>query len=735
MLEGGSHPRPPQVPALDAESLGAVFAVLPCPYLVMNRDLVIVEVNEAYERIAGLTRDALVGRAVFEVFPPAERTLDEQGRNPVQLSFERARESGVPDVLPMQEYAVVGPDSDETATRFWSSVTSPVLDRDGTTRLLVQRVAELADHELFVTMEQLRVAEDAQRAATEALRASEQHARAVLDTAVDGIVTIDGEGTVESFNLAAESMFGYRAEEVIGRNVNMLMPEPHHSEHDGYLERYHRTGEARIIGIGRDAEGRRSDGSTFPIELSVSEIGSGRNRYTGVIRDITDRKLLEEELTRQALYDPMTGLANRRLLMERLELALTRKDRHAGALALLFVDLDRFKLVNDTWGHDAGDELLRRTAERLRTVVRDEDLVARLGGDEFVVLCDDLDGVHAAAPLARRVVEELNTPLQLRGAEIVVSASVGVVSDTGRRTADELLADADAAMYDAKARGGARHSELGDLARTAEGTRLTLGRDLHRALDRGDMRPAYQPKVDLGSGDVVGAEALLRWDHPQHGELETREFLGLADDLRLTADLDSWMLTTACVDAAEWNRHAERPMSVSVNLSGATLADGGPVDTLRVVLDFAGLDPALLTLEIADGDLIHDGPSSAATLSRLRDLGVQLSIDGFGNGTSSLGSLQRLPVQEVKIHRSFVSRLDADAQEAEASAVIIGAVVTIARALGLRTVATGIETPRQLSVVTELGCDLGQGYLLGQPGSADDLANAARRGITLPPSR
>ena len=489
--------------AVDFERL---FLGLPTAYLVMTPDLVIVAANEAYLRLLGRTREELVGRPVFDAFPPTSEALDDDGRNPLQASFELVRDSGRPDVMPLYKYDVLDPVSGRHVERYWSLVNAPILDEDGTTSLLLQGVEDVTDYvrdhadgrsgggdsqawerrvqaveaDLYVRLQQLRAAREAEAETAAALRASEQRARAVLNTAVDGIITIDRTGRIESINPAAEQMFGYSAAEVVGRNVSILMPEPYRSEHDGYLERYDRTGEKRIIGVGREVLGQRHDGSTFPIELAVSEVGSESGLFTGVVRDISERKELEARLAEQALHDPLTGLANRALLMDRLERAVARLGRHPAALALLFLDLDHFKEVNDTLGHDAGDELLVEIAQRLRRVVRAEDLVARLGGDEFVVLCEDLAATDGGETLAARIVTVLDAPVSLRGTEVLVSASVGVVNDAGGRRALELLRDADTAMYEAKEQGRGRFAVFGEVVRSRAEDRARTGSDLRR---------------------------------------------------------------------------------------------------------------------------------------------------------------------------------------------------------------------------------------------------------------
>ncbi|MEX2289068.1 MAG: diguanylate cyclase [Mycobacteriales bacterium] len=457
-----------------------LFAGLPTAYLVISPELVIVEANDAYLQLLGRNRRDLLGRPVFEVFPPEPGTLDEHGHNALELSFERALDTGRPDVLPLYKYDVLDPRSGVVVERYWSLISAPLLAADGRPELLLQRVEDVTDYvrergrehssdgwqqraqlveaELHQRMQQLRAAQDAQEATTAALLASEQRVQAVMETAVDGIITIDGGGRVQSANRAAETMFGYPADELIGRNIRLLMPEPYRAEHDGAMGRYRRTGEGRIIGSSREVAGLHRDGSVFPIELAVSEVGSDRQLFTGMVRDITDRKRLEAELIHQARHDPLTGLANRTLLLERLDLALARRRRREGLLAVIFVDLDGFKLVNDRHGHAAGDELLRLIAARTREGVRPEDLVARLGGDEFVVLCEDLPQAADALAIAGRIEEALGAGFLLRDQRMTVSASIGVSTDDGTGTAETLLQEADAAMYRAKQQGGGRYA-------------------------------------------------------------------------------------------------------------------------------------------------------------------------------------------------------------------------------------------------------------------------------------
>ena len=442
-----------------------LFDALPTAYLVMDRDLVIVGANRAYLTMLDRSRSDLLGRYVFDAFPPEPDALDEHGRSSVEISFLRARDTGRPDLMPLYRYDVLDSHTGALAQRFWSLISAPMAGDDGRTEFVLQRVEDVTDFvrareahdvagaqdgserlqaveaELFVQMQQLNAARAAELSAVEALRRSEERARSVLDTAVDAIVTFDRDGVVTSFNRAAELMFGRPAPTALGGHLSTLLPAAGSGAAGAQPTR---PGEA--VGL-------RHDGTTFPAEVSVSDAGPGSGVFTAIVRDVTERRRLEDQLAHLSLHDPLTGLANRSLLRERLEHAVARTARHPGWLAVLFIDLDRFKCVNDTLGHAAGDELLVLTAERLRTTVRTEDLVARFGGDEFVVLCEELSDPAEADIIVARVRAGLQSAYTERYDGLGVGASIGVVTDSGQRSAAELLRDADTAMYEVKRTG------------------------------------------------------------------------------------------------------------------------------------------------------------------------------------------------------------------------------------------------------------------------------------------
>jgi diguanylate cyclase (GGDEF)-like protein len=435
-----------------------------------------------------------------------------------------------------------------------------------------------------------------------------------------------------------------------------------------------------------------------------------------------ERKRVEVELAHQALHDALTGLPNRALFLDRLAQGLTRLGRHDSCLAVLFCDLDRFKVVNDSLGHGAGDRLLVDVAQRLEGVLRAGDTAARFGGDEFVILCEEITGAHQAIAIAERVAEVLDAPFVLGDDEAFVRTSIGIAMATEPFARPEaLLRDADAAMYRAKERGGGVYEVFDDDMRERAVRRLEIENALHRALERGEFLLHYQPQVALATGLVTGVEALVRWEHPERGLLRPGEFIETAEETGLILQMGSWALHEAFRQAAAWQglRGAAGPLSMSVNLSARQCAHPELVDIVRAALAETGADPATIRLEITETAVMADLQASVGVLDQLRELGVTLAIDDFGTGWSSLRALQRFPVDEVKIDKSFVDELARDPQEA----AIVAAVISLSHALGLTTVAEGVETIAQVDRLRALGCDHAQGFFFWRPAAPEELAH------------
>ncbi len=434
--------------------------------------------------------------------------------------------------------------------------------------------------------------------------------------------------------------------------------------------------------------------------------------YQALAHHMLRRRAAEARLLHQAYHDPLTELPNRALFLDRLTQALARASRRGEPLAILFLDLDRFKLVNDSLGHAVGDRLLIAVGERLRDCVRPGDTVARLGGDEFTILLDGLADRTEAEAMVAAVASALETPFALAGREAAVTASIGVAfagEEHGRP--EDLLRDADVALYRAKQRGKACHAIFEGSMRSGLRERVALEADLRRALDGRALTLAYQPIVALATGHLVTVEALARWDHPERGPIPPSEFIAVAEDAGLIGALGRWALEEACVQGRAWVERLPEPLAVSVNLSARQFQEPGLVEAVAGLVQMAGLTPGQLQLEITESAVMSDLEAAVRTLRQLKGLGTRIALDDFGTGYSSLSYLRRLPIDVLKIDRSFIGGLERDAGDA----AIVEAMLAVARAMGLTVVAEGVETAGQVARLRELGCDLGQGFYFGAP--------------------
>jgi diguanylate cyclase (GGDEF)-like protein/PAS domain S-box-containing protein len=465
------------------------------------------------------------------------------------------------------------------------------------------------------------------------------------------------------------------------------------------------------------------------IEVAADhELGTDEHQFVdsiaGILLASIIRARAEDAIRHQALHDPLTGLPNRTLFNDRLEQALMRRVRSGGYLAVMIVDLDGFKTVNDSLGHLTGDALLVAVSHRFATTLRDLDTVARLGGDEFAILVDDLDAPDQAGRVAQRVLDALALPLQLADRTVGIGASIGItVAHQFEAAPEVLLSNADAAMYRAKRLGGNRCEFYEHMMRSPASMILSVQSELHRALERDEFFMLYQPLVSLATGEVTGAEALVRWRHPQRGILAPKDFLALAESSGLIVPIGKQIISQACHQARSWQ--TERPgrdaLQVNINLSPLEFLQPELVQTIAEVLEATGVVPALIGLEITESAIMEDIDATASAMQELKELGVGLIIDDFGTGYSSLTHLKRFPVDELKVDRSFVAGLG----EGGKDAAIVNAVIALAHSLELTAVAEGVETPDQRQRLRDLGCDVGQGYFFGRPGPADALFSGA----------
>jgi diguanylate cyclase (GGDEF)-like protein/PAS domain S-box-containing protein len=553
---------------------------------------------------------------------------------------------------------------------------------------------------------------------------SEAWARALIASSRDVVWVRTVDGVLVYASPAVEATLGYPPEELEGRSERDLIHQADASLRDGSVERLLASDEPQAP---LELRVRHRDGSFRWFEMiDTNRIADPAVR--GIVtnaRDVTSRKTTEDELVQLTFRDPLTGLPNRALLMDRIAVALAHTSRTSDILAVLFCDLDGFKIINDVLGHAAGDQVLVSVAQRLGSAVRQADTVARTGGDEFVVVCDGLQTIDQATEIAQQIRDAVEEPILVDGRrEAALSVSIGIVTTEGFDATNvdpmTLLRHADAAMYHAKKRGRARW-ELYDEALIAEAAqRVELEPELRRALAYGELAVHYQPIIDLTSGGIVGAEALLRWNHPSRGQLMPAQFIGLAEETGVIVAVGEWILREACAQARRWQDDLAWPGWISVNLSARQVAQSGLGSTVSDVLTDTGLDPHTLWLELTETALLRTGNSAARELVAIAALGAHLGMDDFGTGYASLSNLQRLPIDFLKIDLDFVARLGRNASSPENG--IVAAIIQLGKTLHLEIVAEGIETDLQLEVLRAYGCTTGQGFLLARPVTAPELS-------------
>ncbi|QGZ41971.1 PAS domain S-box-containing protein/diguanylate cyclase (GGDEF)-like protein [Pseudoduganella flava] len=533
-----------------------------------------------------------------------------------------------------------------------------------------------------------------------------QHQAQILDHIHESVVTMDPNGFITSWNKGAERLFGYTAMEAVGRNILFLYDDEDTSFHDPFVEQGGRLMEVRR---------KKKSGEVFWASLSLSPLCDIDNRSIGLIAyltDITERKEAEERIHHLAYYDALTNLSNRTLLTKLLDQALTVAQRNKQHGCVLFVDLNRFKLINDTLGRQAGDQLLREVARRFRMALREQDVVARLGGDEFAVALFEISQHFEASMVAQKLMAALSEPFLIDGHDLRVGAAIGIsVYPQDGTDAETLLRQADIAMYRAKqgveADGVAFYSE--DMNQGMH-ERMRIESGLRHALGSGQLMLHYQPKFSIEDGHIIGAEALVRWKHPERGLVPPAEFIPLAEATGLVVQVGEWVLEAVCAQAQVWKRAGLRPIRLAVNVSAREFTPALPArvqDTLRRY----DLEPAWLELEITESTLMHNIERVIGIMDRIAALGVTLSLDDFGTGYSSLSYLKRFPIDTLKIDRSFTTGIPGDANDC----AIASTIISIAQQLKHKVIAEGVETVEQMAFLKRTGCDEVQGYLFSRP--------------------
>jgi diguanylate cyclase (GGDEF)-like protein/PAS domain S-box-containing protein len=608
----------------------------------------------------------------------------------------------------------------------------PIIVRDkpaGVLRLTARRPPSSSLRDALVTLvAQVSAAlEGADRADDILERRSEARFRSLVQNSKDLIAVVEPDLTIRFVTPSSWTMLGRGPDELVGTRLDSLLHPDELNEMAALLrERALDEGSSE-----HEFQVRHASQGWRTVEAAIANLLNDVSVRGLVLtaHDVTERRALENELAHQAFHDSLTGLPNRALFADRVTHALERVSRGNRCVAVLFVDVDDFKTVNDSLGHATGDELLVAVAGRLRGCMRAADTAARLGGDEFGLLLEDVPGVDKAVELAERVLEALSRPLVLGRTEILVRASIGIVIGRAGQTGGELLRNADVAMYKGKRQGGNRYEVFEPAMHAAALARLELKADVERALLNDEFHLMYQPIVELADGSVIGLEALIRWTHPTRGAISPAEFIPLAEETGLIPEIGRWVLHRACEQAVEWEQQnlSNRPLSMSVNLAGRQLQSAWLIGEVTDVLESTGLAPRHLMLEITESTLMDEVETVATRLSELKKLGVRVAVDDFGTGFSSLSYLQRFPVDVLKIAKSFVDEITTENKDAR----LVQAVIRIASSLDLATVAEGIELPEQRDRLRELGCTLGQGYLFAQPMLPDAVPELLRGGLRI----
>jgi diguanylate cyclase (GGDEF)-like protein/PAS domain S-box-containing protein len=680
---------------------GALFAASSTPSLVLTPDLVIRDANPAHLRATGRSRDAVVGRHLFEVFPDNPSDPSGQGVTTLRASIEQVLATGRTHSIGVQRYDITLPVAglDAFEQRLWRVTNTPVLAADGSVRYVLHAAEDVTEIE---------------RAEAERVR-NEERFRALVEHASDLILVLgsDRRVTYMSPGAAEARVLERRREEL--RWGDLTHPED------------------KALSLGLFARVRAAaPGQTLREQFRLADDGNGirwidvhatnhldHPAIRGIVvnaRDITEQRRAEQLLVEQAVRDPLTGLPNRRWFLDALARATARATRSGRPVGVLLADVDDFKLVNDTLGHAAGDRLLVELAQRVSGALRPSDTVARLGGDEFVVLAEDLEHARHGAAVAERIAEAASGHYDV-GASLRprIALSMGVSTSRGEVDPDTLLSHADAALYEAKRRGRNRIQVFSSTLRQDLVDRLHTEHELDQALTADGLALHWQPIVRTEDGEVVAAEALVRWHHRERGLLAAADFLPAARSAGLMPRVCEWVLAHAVEQAAAWSA-LPNPLKISINLSPAELADAGLPATLAGLAAARGIEPGRVQLEVSETILPGQVTAIRDRLVALRELGFGIALDDFGAGNTALAWLQVLPIDTLKLDRRFSSTIDTTATRA-----IVSSIVQLAAALGIASLAEGIQTHEQLTSLTDLGCDYTQGFLLGRPQAADEL--------------
>lgn len=557
------------------------------------------------------------------------------------------------------------------------------------------------------------------------LRDSEAYIHAVLENVNEGIIVIGKAGVIISFNAAAERIFGYRSEEIINKDFNILISTDNLDLSGKYHRYVESQDESPLFGVAREVVGLRKNYSAFPLELKTSQLHiQDKILFITTARDITERKEAEHRISYMASHDALTNLPNRTLLLDRIQQTLTQNQRRNQKAAVLFIDLDKFKIVNDTLGHDVGDLLLKEAASRLVAEVRSEDTVARQGGDEFIILLPSISHPDDAGVIAKKLLDTLTRPFEIIGKELHISASIGIaIYPEDGKEIEILLKNSDIAMYHAKETGRNNFQFFSAELNQQTAEKQSLSSDLRHAVERNELFLVYQPVVDMISGKIAGMEVLLRWKHPVLGLVSPVKFIPLAEESGVILAIGNWVLHTACEQLLAWQKQGYEVPRLAINLSAKQFGQKLFAESIAQTLKEKNVNPRHIGFEITESMLVHNIDDVAATLLKLSNMGLEISIDDFGTGYSSLSYLKRFPINKLKIDKSFVDDIATHPDDA----AIVKAIIAMAHGLQMTVVTEGVESKEQLDFLRQHGCEQYQGFIYSKPLPAAEIVAKLQR--------
>ncbi|MBZ5200849.1 EAL domain-containing protein [Planomicrobium chinense] len=555
---------------------------------------------------------------------------------------------------------------------------------------------------------------------------SELKFQSVIESVNDAIIVADEQGMIIQWNHGAQLIFGYSTEEMLGSNINLVIPERFKRAHNEGMKRYSQTKIQRVIGKTIEMTGCKKDGSEFPLEMSLGAWETEKGIfYSSIIRDITERKLAEKKMNDLVYLDPLTGLPNRRRFNERLTEVMALARENGSTFALFYMDLDQFKLVNDTLGHSTGDLLLQKAGERLQLQLPNNAMLSRQGGDEFVLL---LPGVNykKAANYAKRMVDALNEPFEFGGEEVFTTLSIGIsLYPSDGKDVETLTKHADIAMYRMKEEGKNGLQFFTQDMREAISRKSKLANGLRKGMEQGEFSVQYQPQVSLLTKEIIGVEALVRWNHPEWGIISPNEFIPIAEETGIIIQIGEYVLQEACRQNKAWHDAGLPPIRIAVNMSARQFSQKNLAEIVENALKAARLDPHYLELELTES-IIQSSPSAVATMNKLKSMGIHLSIDDFGTGYSSLSYLKLFPIDTLKIDQYFIRNIEVDQKDA----ALVKTIIRMAHDLELNVIAEGVETKEQVDFLKTHRCNQAQGYYFNRPLPSQKIEEIYRKAKT-----